>query len=163
MERIKDFFSTIWDYISELSEWWWILIFGLVSLAVVECGTSFLGDTYTKLYPNNNSYTLAKKEFKKICGYKKYSIEDEVGGVVYSQTYNVEEKAKGDFFALVYSLDEIYANGKFRHYYLFGDEKIYQCCDKDRRLIAVRLREYEERGEDDFYEIEMFIENKRED
>lgn len=163
MERIKDFFSTIWDYLSDLSGLWIVLAFALTITIITECATSFLGDTYTKLYPNNNSYTLAKKEFKNICGYKKYSIEDETGGITYTQYYDVEEKAEGDFFALVYSLDEIYANGKFRHYYLFGDEKIYKCYDKDKRLIAVRFAEWEDFDGEEFYSIEMFIENKRED
>jgi hypothetical protein len=151
MGRIKDW----WD---SLSTGWVVFIYTILGIAICTIAESFLGERYEKFYPNSRSYTEAVQKFKAICGYDKYTIEDMGDGVEYTQYYDVEEKAKGDFFALVYSLDEIYANGNFFHYYLFGSDKIYQCHDRHERLIAVKYAEFDG-YEGDYYEIKLFIEH----
>lgn len=110
-----------------------LLTWGCIDLAL-----DFFGKTYKKFYPNECPSYVAVREYERICDDHKVSEEDEFGAE-YVQFYDKKGDAVNNFMLLVRSLDKQYANGKFRHCYVLGKERIYQCYDKDKKLIAVRL------------------------
>ena len=138
-----------------------IAIFILILIVLPVTVSNFCGKRYTKLYPNKSTQSWAVKQFKNICGKSTPNGSD--GGVEYSVFYESKGAAINDFMALARSLDGKYANGKFRHLYVSGKERIYQCCDANRKLIALRYKKhpsgfYMGNWESAFYEIQFYIE-----
>lgn len=169
MGKIKNWISDIKYWLSELSGVWILLIF-VVATSVISWGTSeFLGRKYEKFYENNHSCTWSVTQFKNICG--KTLSNDDGGGIEYYKFYDSRGQAINDFMTLARMYDGKYANGKFRHLYVPRRERIYQCWDKDKRLIAVRFvkhkagiwyGDWEEWKPS--YEVDLYIEKeKRED
>ena len=110
----------------------------LLAWGGIDLALGFFGKTYKKFYPNECSFSVAIREYKRICEDYNASEEDEFG-VEYDQFYDKKGDAVNSFMLLVRCLDKHYANGKFRHCYVLGKERIYQCYDRDKKLIAVRL------------------------
>lgn len=164
MEWISNLFDNIKYCFSCLAGVFKVLIFGLALFVASETLSGFFGTKYTKLYPNKESATIAVKEFKKICGNQKPTSKDD--GLEYNAFFDSKGEAVNCFMLLARRLNNVYANGKFRHCYL-GKERIYQCCDKDKRLIAMQLTRVsadKEWGvEKPFWIIDFYVENKRED
>ena len=127
MGRIKDWFDNheILGYIIIVIAIG--MLWGLVS--------DFCGKTYDKLHHNKQSYSWSIAQFKRIC--EGYSVNEESDGIEYYKYYDSRSQAINDFMALARSLDGKYANGKFRHIYIPRNERIYQCCDRNGKLIAV--------------------------
>lgn len=122
------------EWIKECFKYALLIIFICVAQEVV---SDFCGKTYVKLYPNKYSYQDAVVEFERIC--KGASIDEEDDEhAEYSKFYDNKAQAESSFMLLATALHEKYATGKFRHWYILGNEKIYRCCDKDKNIIALR-------------------------
>ena len=169
MGKIKDWISDIGYWLSELASVWAILIYGIV-ISVISLGvTEFFGKKYDKFYDNKSSCSWAVTQFKNICG-KPMSNKDG-DGIEYYKFYDSRGQAINDFMTLARMYDGKYANGKFRHLYVPRRERIYQCWDKDKRLIAVRFVKYKagiwygDWGEwKPSYEVDLYVEKEeRED
>jgi hypothetical protein len=159
MEWISNLFDNIKYWFSCLSGVFKILIFGLTLFIISECATGYFGRTYQKYRQNNKSYTLALKEFKRVCkGYKVWESNDYESE--YYKLYDNRNEAINDFMRLAETFDAIYANGKFRHIYILGNERVYRCCDKDKNRIAIRVKKNKRIGLNwkPNYEINFFIE-----
>lgn len=163
MGKIKEWFS---DYPAVI--WIAFLLLCCLGFSIIK---EFFDNTYSKFYPNEYSYTIAVDEFKRII--PEYGVEkDDEYESEYYEFYDNKSEAISCFLLLANRLDTRYANGKFRHWYL-GKERIYQCYDKDRNLIAVRFKKHRGAfwsgwgGWDErkpFYMIEFYVEKeKRED
>lgn len=154
MGKVKTWFS-------ELSDIKLVLIFFVV-VSVISWGASeIFGKKYEKFYANNHSCSWAVSQFKSICG--NTMSNDDGGGIEYYKFYDNRSQAINDFMTLARMLDGKYANGKFRHIYVPRKERIYQCWDKDRRLIALhfvkhRAGFYFGSWEKAIYEIEFYVE-----
>lgn len=152
MERIKD-----------LHPIWCILIIAAAA-SLVSWGTSELfGKRYQKFYPNEHTSSFAIHEFKRTIG--KCSKEEDEYGVEYCKFYDSRQEAIDDFMDVARSLDEYYANGKFLHLYVMRKERVYQCYDRKKNLIAVRFIKHRAgiwhgyKGEwKPFYEIDLYVE-----
>ena len=148
MEKIKD-----------LHPIWYILI-----IAVVAWGASgLLGKRYQKFYPNVHNSSFAVHAFKSTIG--NCAKEEDEYGVEYYEFYDSRREAISDFMEVARSLDEYYANGEFKHLYVARKERVYQCCDRNKNLIAVRFIKHRAgiwhgyKGEwKPFYEVDLYIE-----
>lgn len=129
MEKIKEWLSNhnIFIYIVGL-----LLILGSIGLF-----DNLIGKRYQKFYSNQHTSSIAVNEFKGICkGYK--LDEDNECEKEYYVYYDNKREAISSFMILAHRLNNKYANGSFCHCYL-GCERIYQCYDKKKNLIAVAL------------------------
>jgi hypothetical protein len=140
----------------------WVYILALIIVgSIISWGVPhFLGKTYANPHPNHQSYLIAVNEFENICG-GDYSSEFEDNGIEYTTYYDNKGKAISTFMLLAHTFNDIYANGKFCHIYLSRNERVYRCCDKDRKVIAIRLKRhkgYFSMGEWEpaFYEINFY-------
>ena len=112
------------------------------------------------MHHNNISYTEAVKEFKTLCDNGKLVDSDETFAE-YADYYEDRGYAVRTFMILANRLDNLYGNGVFRHLY-FGSNRVYQCCDKNRNLIAIQLVRH--RASPSFgymkpyYEIDFYVE-----
>lgn len=133
-----------------------LLISGGINLVI-----DFCDNRYEKFYPNTYSYEVALEEFERICGDYKVGEENEYESEYY-KFYDNKGEAINDFMSLVCVFDGLYANGKVRHWYLMGNERIYQCCDKNRNLIAVRLLKHKRMGInwEPEYELNFYVEKQ---
>lgn len=131
-----------------------LLLNGSISLLL-----DFFGKTYEEYRSNEYSSEIAEQEFSRICG--EGHVRDDNGYEVhYSKTYSNKSEAINDFMRLAYIYDNYYANGKFRHIYVLGKERIYRCCDKDRNRVAIRVIKHRRMGINwkAEYEINLFVE-----
>lgn len=148
-------------WLSELSGVWTLLLFFVV-VSLISWGISELfGKKYEKFYPNKQSYSWAVTQFKSVC--EKSTSESDEYGIEFRKFYDSRGQAVNDFMTLARMFDGKYANGKFRHLYVPRKERIYQCWDKQKRLIALHFVKH--RGgfyfgswEKSFYEIEFYVE-----
>lgn len=131
-----------------------LLLYGSIFLLL-----DFFGKTYEEYRPNKYSSEIAEKEFNRICG-EGYVWDDKGYEVDYSKTYYNKSEAINDFMRLAYIYDGYFADGKFRHIYVLGKERIYRCCDKDRNRIALRVIKHRRMGINwkAEYEINLFVE-----
>lgn len=148
-------------WFSELSGVWVLLCFAVVVSLLSWGATELFGKKYQKFYPNEHSYFWAVNQFKRVC--EKSTDESDEYGIEYHKFYDSRGQAINDFMTLARMLDRKYANGKFRHIYVSGTERIYQCCDKKRRLIALHFVKHRAgfhfgSWESSFYEIEFYVE-----
>jgi hypothetical protein len=155
MEKIKNWFR-------ELSNGKTVLIFVIVVLFFSWGASELFGKKYEKFYPNKCSRTWAVAQFKNICGSS--SPESSGDGIEYSKFYDNGSQAMNDFMILARSLDSKYANGEFRHMYVSRKERIYQCYDRNKKLIALRYVRhnagfYMGEWEKAFYQIQLYIED----
>lgn len=156
---MSHFFSNIKYWFSELSEGFQILIFGITLFIVSEFLSGCFDKTYVKMYPNETSSSVATREFKRICGGGSAEYVDD--GVEYKAFFDTKREAIHSFMLLTQSLDNHYANGKFRHYYLSQKERIYRCCDRSKKIIAVRYKKYNASSFGDWkplYSIQFYVE-----
>lgn len=142
-------------WLSDLSEVSLVIVYAAIVIAVSGVATSFFGKRYQKFYPNQCSSSVAVSEFKRICG-PRYSAEEDEYGKELSKFFDSRGEAVHNFMSIVHRLNNNYANGKFWHCYL-GNERIYQCYDKNKNLIAVRLKRYKD-GWESFYEMNLYVE-----
>ena len=151
-------------WFSELSGFFQILIFGLILFAISEVATGFFGKKYYNPHPNTQSYTLAVKEFKSVCG--RCTGEADDNGVEYSVYFDSKGEAINGFMTLAHRLNNTYSNGRFRHCYISGKERIYQCKDKHKNLIALRYIKYRAmplQGKwKPLYCVQLYVEKERE-
>lgn len=145
------------DWIMNLPSIVHLLILLVATNLAVNFVSAKFGRTYEKYYPNKNSYELALSEFKRICAGYSVEYEDEFESQYY-EFYDDKNKAIGDFMTLAYALNKEYANGRFKHIYVLGKERIYRCCDKDKNRIAMRLRRHRVLGYGTSYELNFFVE-----
>lgn len=142
--------------------WQSTILFVLALIVVPYAINEFCGKKYAKFYPNKCSRTWAVTQFKNICGSS--SPESSGDGIEYSKFYDNGSQARNDFMTLARSLDGKYANGEFRHIYVSRKERIYQCYDRNKKLIALRyIRHnagfYMGEWENAFYQIQFYIED----
>ena len=156
MERIKDWI----DDHGTLS----FIIMLLLLCICINSISNFCGKTYKKFYPNKCPSDYAITEFQSIC--RDYAVSEDDSRVSYL-FFDDKREAVGCFMLLVNRLDSHYANGKFRHWYVLNKERIYQCYDRDKNLIAVRLSKHKGAfwsgfgGWDErkpFYELQFYVE-----
>lgn len=131
-----------------------LLFYGVIDLAL-----GFVDKTYEKFYVNEHSYVVAVKEFERICGDFNVRENNEYESEYYKY-YDCKNEAINDFMNLVLVFDGLYANGKTRHWYLSGKERVYRCHDKDENLIAIRLLKHRRMGLNwkPEYELDFFVE-----
>lgn len=134
----------------------------VLALIILFTINGFCGKKYSKFYPNKCSRTWAVTQFKNICGSS--SPESSGDGIEYSKFYDNGSQAMNDFMILARSLDSKYANGEFRHMYVSRKERIYQCYDRNKKLIALRYVRHNAgyyMGEwtNAFYQIQLYIED----
>lgn len=131
-----------------------LLVYGAIDLAL-----GFIDKTYEKYYPNEYSYEVAIEEYERICGELRIWDENEYESEYYKY-YDNKNEAINDFMNLVLVFDSIYANGKIRHWYVSGKERVYRCHDKDENLIAIRLLKHRRMGINwkSEYELNFFVE-----
>lgn len=151
MGKIKDWFSS-------LSAWWVLLMFVLVSFVGGEIFDNFCGKKYYNPYANKTSYSVAIREFESICG-KGHLEDSDADYAEYSRYYDSRSQAMSAFMLLAHNLNEKYADGKFRHWYVWRNERIYQCIDKNENLIALHFIK-RKAGWESFYEIEFYVEKQ---
>lgn len=168
MGKIKNWLSDIRYWFSELSGVWVLLLLVVVGSLAYWGITDFFGKEYEKFRPNYISCVWAESQFKNLCG--PVMPHKEGVGVEYCEFYDKRSQAINDFMALARMFDSQYANGKFRHIYVLRNERVYQCWDRDKRLIAIRFKKhragiwYGYKGEwKPFYELDLYIQNEREE
>ena len=137
---MSHFFSNIKHWFSELSGVFQILIIGLTLFIVGEVLSGYFGKTYVKMYPNKQSSSVAIQEFKNVCGRCTAELKDD--GVEYEVFYDSKGEAINSFMLIARRLNGIYSNGKFRHCYMSQNERIFRCCDKNRKIIAMRYKKH---------------------
>jgi hypothetical protein len=148
-------------WLSELSGVWSILLFAIV-VSLLSWGISELfGKKYEKFYANKHSYSWAITQYKSVC--EQSSSHEDEEGVEYYKFYDSRSQAINDFMTLARMFDGKYANGKFRHLYLRKDERIYQCWDRNKKLIAIHFVKHKAgfyfgSWQKSSYEIEFYVE-----
>lgn len=164
MGKIRNWLSDIRYWFSELPDIWTVVIYFITLSLVVWGASEFFGKSYEKFYPNYLSCVWAETQFKNLCN--QYSTHDEGDGIEYCKFYDKRSQAVNDFMTLARAFDGRYANGKFRHLYIPRKERVYQCWDEDKRLIAVRFKKHRAGVWYGYwdewkptYEIDLFIEN----
>ena len=131
-----------------------LLFYGAVDIVL-----GFAGKTYVKYRSNEYSYEIAIEEFERVCGEYMVLTENEYESEYY-KFYDNKAEAINDFMNLVLVFDGIYANGKIRHWYVWGKERVYRCCDKNKNRIAIRFLKHRRMGINwkPDYELTFFVE-----
>lgn len=139
-DAITSFASDLWDYtlVKIIA-----LVLGIFLLTIITSLVSgFIGSTYKDFRPNNVSYKRAIKEFKFFCDDCKKGHNDEYS-TEYYKWYENQDKAINDFMHVAETFNVLYSDGKFWHIYLWDDERVYVCNDKDEIKITLELKEYD--------------------
>jgi hypothetical protein len=153
MGKIKEWFSGHENTTIFIS----ILLIYIISTAI----PNIIGKTYEKYHTNKHSYEYAIREFERVCG-KGHLWENRGYESEYLKFYDNKDEAINDFMSLATMYNTIYANGKFRHWYIWSKERVYRCCDRNKNRIALRYLKHKREGVNwkPTYEISFYVEKE---